>query len=88
MVKASTPFPRDTTEEASRVQHEVWRRLGDAGRFRATMQLCAYVRELAAAGVRHEHPEYTDHQVRLAVIRRSLGDDLFRKAYPHAKIDA
>ena len=40
------------------------------------------LREVVAAGVRHRHPEYDEKQVRLAVIRLALGDDLFHKVYP------
>ena len=32
--------------------------------------------------VRMKHPEYTDDEVKIAVIRMNLGDDLFLKAYP------
>lgn len=39
-------------------------------------------RQLSAAGVRARHPEYTDREVELAVIRLCLGEELFRLAFP------
>jgi hypothetical protein len=39
-------------------------------------------RALSAAGVRARHPEYTEREVELAVIRLILGEELFRKAFP------
>ncbi len=37
-----------------------------------------------AEGVRKRHPDYDDRQVRLAVIRLMLPEELFLKAYPDA----
>ena len=79
--------PRDTTLDAFRVQIEVLRRLGVEGRSRMTFQLCDQVRQLAAAGVRSRHPEYTDEQIRLAVIRLRLGDRLFSQVYPGIAVE-
>jgi hypothetical protein len=79
-------IPRDTTPEAFWVQIDVLRRLGIEGRARMTFQLCDQLRSIVAAGVRHRHPDYTDEQVRLAVIRLRLGGDLFAKVYPGIEI--
>jgi hypothetical protein len=75
-------IPRDTTPEAFWVQIEALRRLGTEGRARMTFQLCDQVRRFAAAGVRSRHPDYTDEQIRFAVIRLRLGERLFAKVYP------
>jgi hypothetical protein len=74
--------PADTTEEAARVQREVLRRMPPMKRLQLACQMSDELREIVAAGVRHRHPDYDDNQVRLAVIRLYLGDDLFRKVYP------
>ena len=80
-------IPRDTTLDAFWVQIEALRRLGTKGRARMTFQLCEQVRRFAAAGVRSRHPDYTDEQVRLAVIRLRLGERLFAKVYPGINIE-
>jgi hypothetical protein len=81
-----TAIPRDTTPEAFWAQIEALRRLGFEGRVNLTFRLCDNLRRVLADGVRHRHPDYTDDQVRLAVIRLRLGDALFHKAYPAVDI--
>jgi hypothetical protein len=79
----SEPFlPADTSLEAARVQHAVYRRMSPERRLHLAFQMTASARKLSAAGVRARHPEYTDRQVELAVIRMMLGEELFRRAYP------
>ena len=51
-------------------------------RLHMALQLSDSLRAIAAAGVKSRHPEFSAEQVKLAVIRMSLGDELFRKAYP------
>jgi hypothetical protein len=75
-------LPADTSLDAIRVQHEVYRRMAPERRWELVFQMNEWARELSAAGVRARHPEYTDRQVKLAVIRLTLGEELFRKAYP------
>jgi hypothetical protein len=74
--------PADTTPEAAAVQLEAYRRMTPVQRLRIAFEMADSLRRLSAAGVRSRHPEYTEEQVRLAVIRLSLGEELFRKAYP------
>jgi hypothetical protein len=54
---------RDTTPEAAAIQEEGYRQLGPSGRFKVAAELTNAVRELARAGIRRRHPEYTDEQV-------------------------
>ncbi len=78
--------PADTTPEAARVQLEIFRRMPPSQRLEQALALSETVRRVAASGVRHRHPEYTEEQVRLAVIRLTLGDELFGKAFPGVEI--
>jgi hypothetical protein len=83
MPDMSEPYlPADTTLEAARVQHAVYRRMPAERRLRMALQMSDSARKLSEAGVRARHPEYTDRQVELAVIRMMLGEELFRRAYP------
>jgi hypothetical protein len=75
-------IPADTTLEAFHVQVAVLRRLDPSRRLELACQLSDYMREVSASGVRQRHPEYSEEQVRLAVIRLSLGENLFREVYP------
>jgi hypothetical protein len=74
--------PADTTPEAARVQLEIFRRMPPEKRLKLAFQMSDSLRELVASGVRGRHPDYTEEQVRLAVIRLTLGDKLFRQVYP------
>jgi hypothetical protein len=77
------PFlPADTSLDAVRVQHAVYRRMTPERRLELTFQMIESIRALSAAGVRARHPQYTDRQVELAVIRLTLGEELFRQAFP------
>jgi hypothetical protein len=74
--------PADTTPEAARVQLEIYRRMPASRRLELALQMSDTVRHIVAAGVRSRHPHYSEEQVRLAVIRLTLGDALFRQVYP------
>jgi hypothetical protein len=76
------PLQSDTLPEAARVHLQVLKRLGPEGRARMTFDLSDSLRELLATGVRMRHPEYDSRQVRLAVTRLAIGEQLFRAAFP------
>jgi hypothetical protein len=79
----SEPYlPADTTLEAMRVQHEIYRRMPAERRLRMALQMSDAIRRVSAEGVQARHPEYTPRQVELAVIRMMVGEELFRRAYP------
>lgn len=75
-------IPADTTPEAFWVLLDVYRRMSPERRFELACAMSNSLRELAACGVRHRHPDYTEDQVRLAVARLMLGDKLFHEAFP------
>jgi hypothetical protein len=77
------PFlPSDTSLEAIRVQHAIYRRMPPEQRLYLACQMSDSIRAVAAEGVRVRHPDYTERQVQLAVIRMTLGEELFRRVYP------
>jgi hypothetical protein len=76
----------DTTPEAVDVQREVWQRMTAEQRDELGAQLSENVRTVAAEGVRRRHPNYSNDQVRLAVIKLQLGETLFAEAYPDREI--
>lgn len=78
--------PRDTDAESHHVQLEILRRLGPERRLDIAMRMSDEVRDIARAGIASRHPEYSGQQVRWALFRKLLGDDLFRAAYPDADV--
>lgn len=74
-------IPNDTTIDALRKQFEILERIGIEGRAEMTFQLSDNLRQIIQDGVRLRHPEYNDSQVRQKVLRITLGDELYCKAY-------
>lgn len=74
--------PPDTTLEAARVQWAVWRAMTGEQRLKRMFDMNRASYQLILAGLRDRHPEFSSEQLRLAAIRLSLGDELFREAYP------
>jgi hypothetical protein len=72
----------DTSEDAARVQGEVFRRMAPEKRLELAFQMTADLRRRLADGIRQRHPAYNERQVHLAVIRLTLGEELFRIVYP------
>ena len=56
-------IPRDTTPEAYRVQCNVLRHMSPDQRLRQTFDLIELAENIAAAGIRRRHPDYTPAQV-------------------------
>ncbi|MFA4836037.1 MAG: hypothetical protein WC749_08225 [Dehalococcoidia bacterium] len=75
----------DTLPEAERIQIQCLRRMGPGKRLETSLELCRLERKLLEAGIRHRHPEYSDEQVRLALIRIILPQELFDIVYPQGR---
>ena len=74
-------IPADTTIDALRKQFEILERLGIEGRAEMTFELSDNLRQITESGVRSRHPEYNDREVQREVLRITLGDELYRKAF-------
>ena len=76
--------PLDTSAEAYRIQLDIFRAMTPEQRLQRGSELSELCRGLLADGVKYRHPAYDEQEIRLAVIRIELGDELFLKVYPHA----
>ncbi len=74
----------DTTPDAGVQQLAIYRRMAPAQRCVIAAQMSADARAITMAGIRQRHPEYDAEQARLALFRLLLGDEMFRRAWPHA----
>jgi hypothetical protein len=81
-------IPADTTLEAFQVQVGIFRRMSPERRLAMVFEMSNNLRRVAASGVRSRHPDYSEEQVRLAVIRLTLGQRLFREVYPGVDVQA
>ena len=77
---------QDTTPEAVRVQFSILRKIGLAGRANMAFELSDGLRAITESGVRQRHPDYDDNMVHLAALRLAIGEELFRRAYPHIEV--
>jgi len=74
-----------TTEEAENIQIEIFRRMGAERRLLAAIDLSRTCRKLLAEAARRRHPDYTEHQIKMATIKLMLGADLFASVYLEEK---
>lgn len=72
----------DTSPEAARVQQRIWARMGGPERVALALRMSEAARAIALDGIRARHPEYSPEDAKSALFRLTLGDKLFRAAYP------
>lgn len=71
--------PKDTSAEAQAVLDRARAKLSGAERVRIAADLSEAVRTITRQGIRARHPDYSDHQVSLALLRILYGDELASK---------
>jgi hypothetical protein len=72
----------DTDAAAHRAQLAVYARITPSRRVELAFELSERARRIAIAGIRSRHPDLTAEGARKVLLRRLLGDELFRAAYP------
>jgi len=72
-------IPRDTTIEAARKQIEILRKMSSQKRALISFELSDNVRQNAISGIKKLHPDFTDSQIKMELLRRTVGGELFRK---------
>jgi hypothetical protein len=78
--------PEDTEPAAHARQTEAYRRMGGSERLAVTFRLNEWARRASEAGIRSRHPDYSEEQVRMALRRLWLGDELTRQAWPDREL--
>lgn len=79
-------LPVDTSCEVYRLQIAIWRAMTPAERAQIADQLSVDVTEMARAGIRMQHPDFTPKQVTAELVRRRYGRKLAEAAFgplPH-----
>ena len=61
-------MPFDTSPLMAATHLQRYREIGSVGRARIAAELSDMLRDLAAAGVKHRHPEYGEEQVHAEVL--------------------
>ena len=78
--------PMDTDAATHAVQLRLLRALSGEARLGRALELSDELRTLRRAGIRARHPAYDDSAAEWALRRLTLGDDLFRRAWPSAPL--
>jgi HEPN domain-containing protein len=73
--------PRDTTREAFDAQRAAWRRLGPARRVELAFEMSEQAREISIRGALAREPGLAPEEARARLLRRLLGDALYRAAW-------
>ncbi len=79
-------IPHDTTAEAFDVQTEAYRRMSPEARVAILARMSEEMREVALAGIRGRHPEYSEEEARQALYRLLLGDTLVRAVWADRRL--
>ncbi|HEU0012263.1 MAG TPA: hypothetical protein VFQ45_01195 [Longimicrobium sp.] len=59
----------DTSPQAAAIQDDIYRRMSGAERLRLAFEMSTMVRDLAAARLRNEHPDWSDWQIKRELLR-------------------
>ena len=65
-------MPFDTSPEAAAVQLRVLKSMSNEQRFLITWRMSVLARELTKAGIREQHPEWSEREVIREVLRRAF----------------
>jgi hypothetical protein len=79
-------IPRDTSPAAHRAQLDWYRRQSPSKKVEIAARMSEDAREVAAAGIRARHPDYSTADVRWALFRLLIGDPLFHRVWPDAPL--
>ena len=74
--------PADTSLAAREAQLIAYRGLASEQRLELCLALSDEMREVSIAGIRARHPAYSKEQARHAMLLLTLGDTLYRQAWP------
>ena len=78
--------PHDTDAQAHARQMDAYRRMSGSERVAVVFRLNEWARRTAEAGIRSRHPDYGEEEVRMALRRLWLGDELTREAWPDREL--
>ncbi|MHC4620420.1 MAG: hypothetical protein ACYTEQ_21950 [Planctomycetota bacterium] len=71
----------DTSPQAQKVQHEIYRRMPPVRKVQLIFDACRTGKLLAMAGLRQRHPSASDEEVWHMWARQHLGDELYNEVY-------
>ena len=79
-------LPADTDPAMAEHQRERYRQMTPSQKLELMAQMCDDMKAIAIAGIRGRPPTYSATDAEAAYLRLTLGDDLFRRAFPHRPV--
>ena len=76
MYSSRTHMTLETDDRARAAQVAAVRRLGPSGRLRVAAEMSEDARRISIEGERRRHPELTEEEARLVVLRRMWGAEV------------
>jgi hypothetical protein len=76
----------DTSREAHEVQMRLYRAMTGAQRSELALRMSDDLRRVAAEGIRMRHPDYTETDVRRALVALLYGADAAAKVWPGSPV--
>ena len=73
----------DTAVEIQRRQQDAWRWMGAPARAEQALVMSEEIRQVSMNGIASRHPEYSQRQVRMALMRLLHGSDVARAIWPN-----
>lgn len=80
--------PHDTSPEAYQLQMRLYRSMTDEQRSGLALQMSDDVRQIAREGIKQRHPDYTDEDVKRALVALLYGADAAAKVWPGSPVPA
>lgn len=71
----------DTSEDAERLQFEIWRAMSPREKAEIISRLCISVRELALAGLQVRHPSANEEELQMRLFAMTLDRETMLAAY-------
>jgi hypothetical protein len=80
--------PRDTSREAYERQLDAYRRMTPAERSALALEMSDEMRRISAEGIQRRHPDYSEAEVRRALVALLYGRDVSSKVWPGLPVPA
>jgi len=80
--------PRDTSQAAHELQLRLYRSMRDERRAELALNMSDEARRVTSEGIRRRHPEYSEVEVRRALVALLYGRDAAAKLWPGAAVPA
>ena len=88
MITDNKKISSDTLQDSAVKQFDTLQRMDINARAAMTFELSDNLRSIVESGIRQRHPDYSDEDIKLSVLRLTIDKKLFDQAFPDCKVSA